>query len=159
MSDPYLLHLVPNPAIPNLDFEKLAQYTQDIASGYQFNILVRTFFLAVPARKKISVFFSASRCHPEGERAAGVTTNRGLQLQNGYQSYPIYVICDRIAASARDVDTLHQLHTRVIIHELLHNVAGLPHSNDRRDVMFEGLVPGIWYIRTHDAMTVRHFLR
>ncbi len=158
-----LLHLIPNPAIPGIDYEALAGYVRGIGETYAIPLRVETYLAHVPARKVIPVFFAAGRCHPETpETACAVSVAGASPTQSGYSLFPIWLLCDKINAMAPGADARHMLYTRAIWHELGHTLAGLrdaDHSPNRRDVMHGELLPGPWFIDSRLVSRFRLFTR
>ncbi len=158
-----LVHLIPNPAIPDLDANALVGYCQKIADDYAISLRFETYLAHFPARKLIPVFFAAGKCHPETpDTACAQSTPGATPTQSGNNPFPIWILCNRIAKLAPGVDARHQLFTRAIWHELGHTITGLrdsDHSPNPRDLMHGLLIPGWWFIDPRVVSRFRTYTR
>jgi hypothetical protein len=141
----WLLWIVPNPAITGIDFDGLTYYVWSILSRMgDMNLTVANFLAHHPAKFVIPVFFAADVCFSDDgdKEAAASSVQRGSFQQSGRQVSPIWIYCGKILRMSSNNDTRHQLTAKAVCHESFHTLAGIGHSADRRDLMYEQLIPG-----------------
>lgn len=145
----WLLWIAPNPAIPEIDFDGLTYYVWSILSRMgTLNLTVANFLAHHPAKFVIPAFFAADVCfsddpdNPDQRKRLAVSDSGGSFRQSGHQVAPIWIFCGPILKMASGNDTRHQLFAKAVCHEFFHTLAGIGHSADRRDLMYEQLIPG-----------------